>query len=328
MKGTAGPFQSGYSTNIGITNKWIQTMHIHAKLRKAMREKLRIKTSSTHKELTDSGKSNHNKNVNFLKEKLRSYKTDQFSNGPAKIHAITGCDTTAYKYNIGKFKVMKKITRSKQQCALIQDIGRNESLSQRVMADTKTFVQTVMYSGKPQEGYVETRIRIYQNLKTKSSAAVPADPKSIWEDLQRVNLTCFIWLRCLDATVTRPDPNAGWYYEKSLNRLMPKWLTGEQLPPSLTDSVKRKEKASSQAQGNEADAEDEISNDEIHAPSAKRSRPVTRRRLEQPTREAGYSADSEAYAIQMLGMFCQLLNCYNIWSSALEKVVTLNGKVP
>ena len=93
-KGTAGPFRSGYSTNIDITNKWIQTMHIHAKLRTAMREKLRIKTSSTHKELTDSGKSNHNKNVNSLKEKLRSYKADPFSDGPAKV-ICTGTEVDA-----------------------------------------------------------------------------------------------------------------------------------------------------------------------------------------------------------------------------------------
>ena len=84
-RGTAGPFRSGYSTNIDITNKWIQTMNIHAELRTAMREKLRIETSSTHKEVTDSGKSNHSKNVNSLKEKLRSDKTDPFSDGQAKV---------------------------------------------------------------------------------------------------------------------------------------------------------------------------------------------------------------------------------------------------
>ena len=224
-----------------------------------------------------------------------------------QLNAITECDTTACKYNIRKVKVMKKLARSEQQRTLILDIGRNESLSQQVMADAKTFVQTALYSGKPHESYVETRIRIFQNLTTKSSAAIPADPKSITEELQRVNLTCFVWLRCLDATVTRPDPKScGWRYEETFNQLMPKWFTGKQLPPSLTKStksVKRKEKASSQAQGNEADAEDEISDDANHALSAKRSRPVTRKRLRLPTSEASYSADSEAQSNNVL-LFC------------------------
>ena len=59
-----------------------------------MREKLSVKTSSTHKELTDSGKSNHAKNVNSLKEKLRSYKIDPFSDGPAKV-VCTGAEVDA-----------------------------------------------------------------------------------------------------------------------------------------------------------------------------------------------------------------------------------------
>ena len=35
-KGTAGPFRQGYSTNIETTNKWVNIVHIHAKLRMAM----------------------------------------------------------------------------------------------------------------------------------------------------------------------------------------------------------------------------------------------------------------------------------------------------
>ena len=71
-KGTASPFRSGYSTNVDTTNKWVKTVHIHAKLRLAMRDKLNIKTTSTHKELTDNGKTRHSINVDNLKKKLYS----------------------------------------------------------------------------------------------------------------------------------------------------------------------------------------------------------------------------------------------------------------
>ena len=49
-----------------------------------MCDKLNIKTTSTHKELTDSGKTRHSINVDNLKKKLYSYNTDPFSKGPAK----------------------------------------------------------------------------------------------------------------------------------------------------------------------------------------------------------------------------------------------------
>eukprot|EP00794_Sanderia_malayensis_P002330 gene2330-2683_t len=75
-----------------------------------------------------------------------------------------------------------------------------------------------MYSGKPYESSIETRIRIYENLKTKSSGAVPAGPKSLEEEMHRFNPTRFVWLCCLDAAVLRPDPRAhGWKYDKTVN---------------------------------------------------------------------------------------------------------------
>ena len=50
----------------------------------AMRNKVNIKTSSTHKELTDGAKKRHKENVTFLKDALKSYNTNPFDEGPAK----------------------------------------------------------------------------------------------------------------------------------------------------------------------------------------------------------------------------------------------------
>ena len=50
-----------------------------------MRDQLNIKVSSTHKEVTDSGKKMHQKHVGALKKKLYDYQTDPFSTGPAKV---------------------------------------------------------------------------------------------------------------------------------------------------------------------------------------------------------------------------------------------------
>ena len=38
------------------------------------------------------------------------------------------------------------------------------------------FIQTVMYSGKDDESYVETRVRLYRQQATKSSLTLPPPP--------------------------------------------------------------------------------------------------------------------------------------------------------
>ena len=84
-KVNAGPFRLGFSTSLTMTNKWVRNIHLHAKMRTAMRDKLNIKLSSTHKEVTDSGKKLHQKHVYSLKKKLYDYQIDLFSSDSAKV---------------------------------------------------------------------------------------------------------------------------------------------------------------------------------------------------------------------------------------------------
>ena len=52
-------FRVGFSTNSGTVNTWVNTIHIHSKIRMALRKHLHIKTSSKHKEFTSGGKKIH-----------------------------------------------------------------------------------------------------------------------------------------------------------------------------------------------------------------------------------------------------------------------------
>ena len=70
-----------------------------------------------------------------------------------------------------------------------------------------------------------------------------------------------------------------------------------------------KEKDVSQVQGNEADTEDEVRDEEIHAPSVKCSRFVTQRQFEKSTGEVRYSEDGDPQSKTdmwhvVLGMLC------------------------
>ena len=55
-KGTSGLFRSGFSTDIDAVNTWVNTIHIHALVRKSLHKVLHMKTSSKHKEITPRGK--------------------------------------------------------------------------------------------------------------------------------------------------------------------------------------------------------------------------------------------------------------------------------
>ena len=50
-KGTAGPFRSGYSTDVKTVNTWIRTSHIHCEMRSEMKRIFIIQSPSTHKEM-------------------------------------------------------------------------------------------------------------------------------------------------------------------------------------------------------------------------------------------------------------------------------------
>eukprot|EP00794_Sanderia_malayensis_P002543 gene2543-biopygen2087 len=149
-----------------------------------------------------------------------------------------------------------------------------------------------MYSGMAKESYVQTRIRLYQRLKTKPSTAIPADPKSLSEDIKRANLQSYVLLRSLNANVRRIDPQiCGWTHNEKLSRFTPIWFKGNQLPPSLIRSSRQKKKVTND--GNDADRESE-SEAEV-PPSTKRPKRTPRR--PDATSFQNYFADSEVSII-------------------------------
>ena len=58
------------------------------------------------------------------------------------------------------------------------------------------FIQTVMYSGHVGESLVDTRVRLYENQKVKSSLTLPPDPDSIKQVILRVNHQLYYWCNC------------------------------------------------------------------------------------------------------------------------------------
>ena len=91
------------------------------------------------------------------------------------------------------------------------------------------FYHTVMYSGKPSETITETRVRMFQSQKDKSSLNLMSDEASIIQHLLRADLQTYIWKHCTLQNITLPSiEGRGWYGSEGL--ILPVWFKGEQLP--------------------------------------------------------------------------------------------------
>ena len=151
-----------------------------------------------------------------------------------KFQAITGCDQTAFKFNVGKPRTFAKISNNPSLLQMIQLLGKTENAGDEVINDALYFIQTVLYSGTSNESYVDTRVRLYKILKTKSSVTILADPDSMCQEIRRCHLQSFVWLNCIHGVIAELDPeNYGWCVRGGDEQLQPVWFTGYQLSQSL-----------------------------------------------------------------------------------------------
>ena len=118
------------------------------------------------------------------------------------IHALTGCDTTSSFFGTGKVRLIKKLKKESSSLTLLEGFGHNRRLSNdedneddEVYSNVKKFVQTMVYNGKEDETLVETRVRLYKALKTKSSESIPPDPDSLCQAIYRIiHYQLYYWL--------------------------------------------------------------------------------------------------------------------------------------
>ena len=59
--------------------------------------------------------------------------------------------------------------------------------------DVEKFIQTVSYSGKEGETLTETRVRLYKQMKTKTSQSWPPDEKSMLQAIKYVHYQVYYW---------------------------------------------------------------------------------------------------------------------------------------
>ena len=125
-----------------------------------------------------------------------------------KIHTVTGCDTTSFFYGISKIRALKKLMKDNSKLELFDSLGK------------------VLYNGIENESLVETRIRLYKAMKTKSSQALPPDPDSMTEAIKRMHFQTYYCLRFNDRIPDEIDYSKnGWKEESGV--VVPIWFTGK-----------------------------------------------------------------------------------------------------
>ena len=137
---------------------------------------------------------------------------------------------------------------------LLDSLGRKEELDEDDFVYIKEFIRTVLYSGKPDEDYIGTRVRIYENLKVKSSMPLPPDPLSVVQVIKRAHHETYTWYNCDKATIQYLSlENNGWLIKDG--KVEPLWFIGNQFPPSINH--RRGTKVTQEQDGSEADVESE-----------------------------------------------------------------------
>lgn len=167
-------------------------------------------------------------------------------------HSITGCDTTSYPYKVGKVRPFKKMVEQ-NKFALLTSMG-TLPISFQHLENMFTFMQTVMYPGKDGEDYVETRIRMYDKQKIKSSLGLLPDKHSSQEHLKRANLQVYIWKQCLNQHIDYPTTERnGW--QQTEDGFVLVWFSSSQFPPSLCRKPPRKSKSGEEADDENSESE-------------------------------------------------------------------------
>ena len=87
---------------------------------------------------------------------------------------------------MGKIKVLKKCVNSKEKMKLSQDVGVPSSINEKTFGKVSKFIQTMCYTGKEDESVKETRVRIYKQLKTKTSQSIPTDEQSMLQAIKKI----------------------------------------------------------------------------------------------------------------------------------------------
>ena len=112
------------------------------------------------------------------------------------------------------------------------NLGKFISVDENILSNCQQFIQTVLYKRTTKESYIETRVRLYNDQKTKSSTEVSKQSDE-WTTYQEL-----YWLHCTKTIHPHISFEVnGWINNENINIMKFFWFDGPQFPPS---TIKKK----------------------------------------------------------------------------------------
>ena len=75
-------------------------------------------------------------------------------------------------------------------------------VSDAAVKDVKKFIQTVCYSGKEEESLTEIKVRLYEQMKTKTCLSLPPHGKSMLQAIKNIHYEVYDGSRVDEAIIS------------------------------------------------------------------------------------------------------------------------------
>ena len=125
-----------------------------------------------------------------------------------------------------KVKVLKKRLNRKEKLSLLNTIGVSCNISDTTVKDVQKFIQIVYYPGKEEESLTETRVRLYTQMKTKTSQSLPPGEKSMLQTIKRVQYQVYYSSRVGETIISDILlQDNGWIVDNENEEVRPLWFT-------------------------------------------------------------------------------------------------------
>ena len=111
-----------------------------------------------------------------------------------QFHAITGCDTVSYFFNVSKRVVFKRASSGVTPFNMIVESGSSNIIRKSANNEVTKFIQRYVYRGKKVEGIVKIRMRQYYEIKTKTTQVILLDRNSLIQFIIEANIRAYYWV--------------------------------------------------------------------------------------------------------------------------------------
>ena len=123
--------------------------------------------------------------------------------------------------------VKSKCLNGKEKLRFLNIIDVSCSVSDTTVEDVEKVIQIVCYTGREEESFIETMVRLYKQMKTKTSQSLALEEKSMLQAIKCIHYQAFYSSR-VDEIITSDIflQDNGWIVDKENKEVRPLLFTG------------------------------------------------------------------------------------------------------